>query len=84
MAQEQFRFIANNIDVEKLVDKLPDSLKQSVKDMEQADRDNQYFLYAELSDQFEIDTKAYVSSRLTMHEWHLLCEKYSLPPEETH
>lgn len=80
--KEQFRFIFNEPDISYLYEKLTPIAKEMIEQMEQADREDNFPVYAQVSDDFEIYTKlmAY-DGALTDKEWWLLCEKYSIPPE---
>lgn len=77
---ERFRFIANDIDVSNMYDKLTSNAKEMIAQMEQADRENNFPVYVQVSDDFEVYTKLLAYDEvLTDNEWHLLCAKYSIP-----
>lgn len=82
MAEEKtadFRFIANEIDVSNLICKLPIYVIEMIAQMEQADREDNFPVYAQVCDDFEIYTKLLVPDVLSMQEWHTFCAKYSIP-----
>lgn len=74
-----FRYIANDIDVSDLICKLPSYVKEMIIQMEQADREDNFPVYAQVCDDFEIYTKLLIPDVLTTREWDLFCAKYSIP-----
>lgn len=75
---EQFRWIANNIDISHFYDKLHPSIKKLIAEAEQFDRDDMMGAYIAVIDAIEIQTKLFVPDELTFEEWDMICEKYSL------
>ncbi len=76
-----YRWIANEIDVTDIIPKLPSYILEMIGEIEEADRVDNLPVYYQVCDDFEIYTKMLVPDVLTMKEWHMLCSKYSLPPE---
>lgn len=75
---QEFRWIAENIDISALTEKLPWYIKDMIHDAEHADRENNFPVYAQVCDDLEIYAKLLVPDILTMAEWHMLCEKYAI------
>ncbi|MDD6083723.1 MAG: hypothetical protein PUB89_12965 [Oscillospiraceae bacterium] len=76
---KQFRWIANDIDVSELTDKLPSYMLEMISEIENADTENNLPVYVQVCDDFEIYAKMLVPDVLSMEEWHRFCAKYSLP-----
>ncbi|MCR5608985.1 MAG: hypothetical protein K6G26_07980 [Lachnospiraceae bacterium] len=77
----EFQWIAKEIDVSHLMYKMPAYIKEMIDEIEKADLEGNVAVYAQVCDDLEIYTKLLVPEVLTMHEWHMFCEKYSFPPE---
>ncbi|MBQ9199069.1 MAG: hypothetical protein IJ141_02695 [Lachnospiraceae bacterium] len=76
---EQFRWIANDIDVSEFVKKLPSYMLEMIDQIEQADIESNLPVYVQVCDDFEIYAKMLIPDVITMEQWHKLCAKYSLP-----
>ncbi len=76
--KEEFRWIDNEIDISDFYDKLDRHAKALIKKAEQADRDSDIFDYYDAIDSLEIVTKLHIPDAISEHQWHLICEKYSV------
>ena len=76
--KNEFRWIANNIDVSELIPKLPSYILEMIEQMEKADIENNLPVYVQVCDDFEIYTKLLVPDVLSFKEWRSFCDKYSL------
>ena len=75
----QFRWIANDIDISEMINKLPSYMLEMIAEIEKADRENNLPVYVQVCDDFEIYAKMLVPEVLSTDEWHKACAKYSLP-----
>lgn len=79
--EEQFRWIANNIDISAIYKKLPQRIRNMIAEIEQADRDDNIAVYYTVCDDLEMHTKLLIPDILTDYEWDMICEKYCVPYE---
>lgn len=75
----KFQWIAEDIDVTAIYQRLPRYVQEMIADIEQADLNDNMPVYYGYCDDLEIHTKLLVPDVISRHEWDLLCSKYSLP-----
>lgn len=76
MAEKQFQWIDTSVVLDFAI---PNTLKNTIKEIEQADIENNWAEYNILSDTIDVLCKNYYTGRvLTKEQWDIVCKKYPM------